>query len=247
MNSNDWKKWHERFLLDQFLMHQGLTPTHIEKGESPDFVITFDGSAVGIEITELLIQRSEGFTLQAKESILTKIVSKAREIYCEAENPHVLSHIVFSNRPIPGDKTRGEDQIAKLIAGQIETMSRQDSERSEWRSYEDEKDENPLSEWVSFISTCKVPDSRFAHWSPNSAGTVSFRTVERIQEAINAKASRLNAYTERAEEIWLLIVSDCTRLSQKFYVSPDLPFASISSPFARTFYYSVVSGEVFEL
>jgi hypothetical protein len=244
------KKQHERFLLDRFLEHQGITPTNIDPGESPDFLISLDGRAVGIEVTELFIQRCNSGTrllpedppLQAIESISTQIVSKAREIYFDANNPPVLSHIVFSTRMTPFDKRKG-NQIAKLIADQIQSMNRQDSEGCDWRSREDEK-ENPLSEWVTFISAWRVPEIRFARWSPNRAGFVSTLTPAHLQEAIDKKVPMIDDYKKRAEEIWLLIVADRTRPSQKFSVMPGFPLDSISSPFAKTFYCGYVSGEV---
>jgi hypothetical protein len=57
MESNDKKKRREKFLLDRFLEHQGMAPTRIDPGESPDFLINLDGRTVGIEVTELFIQR----------------------------------------------------------------------------------------------------------------------------------------------------------------------------------------------
>jgi len=247
---NDKKKQHERFLLDQFLGHQGITPKRVDPGESPDFLINLDGRTVGIEVTELFIQRcsSEARLLQhdslrqAIESVTTIIVDKAREIYFAANNPPVLSHILFSNGITPNINKRKGDQIAKLIADQIQRMSLQDSEGFEWTSREDEK-ESPLSEWVSFISAHRVPE-RFTRWSPNSAGLVSTLTPARIQEQIDRKGSKINAYKSHAEEIWLLIVADRSRSSQKFSVMPDFSLDSICSPFAKTFYYDLVFDEV---
>src|ERR1035437_3439845 len=251
MEFDDKKKRHEKFLLDRFLEHQGITPTRIDPGESPDFLIALDGRTVGIEVTEVFIQRCnpearllpEDPLLQAIESLTALIVDKAREIYFDANNPPVLSQILFTNRITPKDK-RKVDQIAKLIADQIQSMSRQDSEGFDWTSREDEKEENALSEWVSFISACRVPELRFARWSPNRAGLVSTLTPARLQEEIDKKASRINAYKKRAEETWLLIVADRTRSSQKFSVMPDFPLDSISNPFAKTFYYGYGSDEV---
>jgi hypothetical protein len=251
MESDDKKKQREKFLLDRFLESQGITPTLIDPGESPDFLINLDGRVVGIEVTELFIQRCksearplpEDPPLQAIETIFTRIVSKAREIYFDANNPPVLSDILFSNRITPKDK-RKVDQIAELIADQIQSMSRQDSERSDWTSREDEKEENPLSEWVSSIFTWRVPELHFARWSPNSAGIVCTLTPAHLQEEIDKKAYKINDYKKRAEELWLLIVADRTRSSQKFSVMPEFPLDSISSPFAKTFYYGYGSDEV---
>jgi len=249
MESSDRKKSHERFLLDLFLEHQGITPTGIDPGESPDFLITLDGRTVGVELTELFIRSNKmgvhpkpNPPLQAIESFTDLIVDKARELYFEANNPAVQSHILFSDQITPVDKKKG-DQIAKLIADHIQSMSRTDSEMTEWRSCADEYDK-PLSEWVSFISACRAPDLRFARWSPNRGGWVSALTPERLQEEIDKKASKIDAYKRRAEEIWLLIVADRTRSSQKFSIGADFPLDSISSPFAKTFYYDCVHGKV---
>ena len=111
MESNDKKKRREKFLLDRFLEHQGITPTRIDPGESPDFLVDIDGLTVGVEVTELFIQRCNSEArllpkdppLQAIESISTQIVSKAREIYFDASNPFILSHILFSNRTLTND------------------------------------------------------------------------------------------------------------------------------------------------
>jgi hypothetical protein len=252
MEPDDKKKRREKFLLDRFLEHQGITPTRIDPGESPDFLINLDGRTVGIEVTELFIQRrnsearllSEDPPLQAIESISTQIVSKAYEIYSDANNPPVRAQIVF-NRIIPVDKRKGY-QIAKLLADQIQSMSCRDSKGSIWRSRDDEKEENPISEWVIFISTWRVPERRFARWIPtnNSVGLVYTLTPKRLQEEIDKKASRISVYKQRAEEIWLLIVADRTRSSQKFSVMTDFPLDTISSPFAKTFYYGYASEEV---
>jgi hypothetical protein len=89
-----------------------------------------------------------------------------------------------------------------------------------------------------------VPDRRFARWTVARPGLVATLTPKHIQEVIDKKAKKINSYKKKAEEVWLLIVADRTRPSQKFSVMPDFPLSSISSPFARTFYYGYVSDEV---
>ncbi len=245
------KKQHERFLLDRFLEHEGISPASIEPLDPPDFLIDFEGRKVGIEVTELFIRsnKSEAHSqpeeeplLQVAESITNLIVSKARKIYFDADNPPVLSTIWFSDR-ITLDKKKG-DQIAQLIAHQIQTMSPQTSQAVAWRSSEDENEERSLSEWVAIIHTCRVPDLRFARWTVARPGLVATLTPKHLQEVIDKKAKKINDYKTVAEEIWLLIVADRTRPSQKFFVMPDFPLDSISSPFAKTFYYGYVSDEV---
>jgi hypothetical protein len=246
------KKQHERFLLDRFLELQEISPASIEPLDPPDFLIDIEGRKVGIEVTELFIrsnkseahpQLEEAPLLQAAESITNLIVSKARKIYFDAGNSPVLSTIWFSDR-ITLDKKKG-DQIAELIAHQIQTMSLQNSQAVAWRSSEDENEERSLSESVAIIQTYRVPELRFARWTVAGPGLVATLTPKHLQEVIDKKAKKINGYKKVAEEIWLLIVVDRTRSSQKISVMPDFPLNSISSPFAKTFYYDYVFGEVF--
>lgn len=254
MGSDEKKKRRERFLLDRFLEHQGITHTGIVPGESPDFLIDIEGRTVGIEVTELFIrsnkseanrQPTKNLLLQEIESITDRIVSRAREIYFDAENPLVLSTIVFPDT-ITLHKKKG-DQIAKLIAHQIQSMSLQNSQIGNWRSSEDENEGNLLSESVVLIHACGVPEQRFARWSVARAGLVATLACKHLQEAIDKKAKKISAYKKYAEEIWLLIVADRTRPSGKFSVTPDFPLDSISSPFTRTFYYGYAVEEVIDL
>ncbi len=171
-------------------------------------------------------------------------MSKAREIYFRAGNPPVLSTIVISDR-ITLDKKKG-DQIAELIADQIQRMSLQNSQDVKWRSIEEENNEHPLLDLVYFIHTERVPELRFAHWTVVKAGLVATLTPEYIQAEINEKAKKINAYKKRAGDIWLLIVADRTHPSQMFFVPPDFPIDSVSSPFTKTFYYGHPDNHVIE-
>ena len=76
MGAAQSKKRHERYFLDCFLNHQGITPTLIEERECPDFLLHFDGRVIGIEMTYLHIRdASENPLPQAVESVTDRIVS----------------------------------------------------------------------------------------------------------------------------------------------------------------------------
>ncbi|MGA2808863.1 MAG: hypothetical protein ABSE87_12065 [Terracidiphilus sp.] len=254
MGSDEKKKQRERFLLDRFLEHQGITPTRIVPGESPDFLIDLEGRTVGIELTELFIRsnKSEANPKPAEESLLKRIesnadriMSRAREIYFLAGNPPVLSKIVISDR-ITLDKKKG-DQIAELIAYQIQSMSLENSQAVKWRSCEEENEKHPLLDLVYFIHTERVPELRFAHWTVVKAGLVAPLTPEYLQAEIDKKAKKIDTYRKKAEEIWLLIVADPTQLSQKFSVPTEFPICSVSSPFTKTLYYGYAAEDVIDL
>jgi len=199
-------------------------------------------------------QTEERPLLQAEETITDRIVSKARKIYFDAGNPLLMSTIWFSDR-ITLDKKKG-DQIADLIAHQIQSMSRQNSQAVAWRSSEAEDEERSLSEWVDIIHTHRVPEyrdaqwkDRFAQWTVARPGLVARLTPKHLQEVIDKKAEKISDYKRFActEEIWLLIVADGTLPSRMFYVAPDFPLDSVSSRFAKTFYYGYPAEGVIDL
>jgi hypothetical protein len=199
------KKQRERFFLDRFLDDQGISPTCIQPLDPPDFLIDLEGRKVGIEVTELFIRRNKSGAhpkpeavplLQATEKFINQIVSKAWKIYFDAGNPPVMSTIWFSD-PITLDKKKG-DRIAELIAHQIQSMSLQNSRAVTWRSSEDENEEPSLSESVSFIRTDRVPELRFARWTVARPGLVAPLTPKRLQEVIDEKANKINAYKKGA-------------------------------------------------
>lgn len=188
------------------------------------------------------------------ESITNQIVPTARGIHLDACNSPVLSTVWFSSR-ITSGKMNG-DQIAKLIADRIHAMSRQDSQAVAWRSSEAENEERCLSEWVDIIHTNRVPEypfaqwkDRFAQWTVARPSLVAPLTPKHLQEVVDKKAKKINSYKKCActEEIWLLIVADGTLPSRRFYVAPDFPIDSLSSPFAKTFYYSYPAEGVIDI
>jgi hypothetical protein len=248
------KKQHERFLLDRFLELQGISPARIQELDPPDFLIDLEGREVGIEVTEIFIrsnksealpQPTKDLLLQEIESNTDRIVSKARKIYFDAGNPPVLSTIWLSNR-ITLDKKKG-DQVAGLIAHQIQSMNLKNSQGGAWRSSEDENAERSLSDSVAIIHAYGVPDPRFARWTVGRPGVVAPLTTKHLQDVIDEKAKKFNRYKEKAEEIWLLIFADHTRPSQMFFVAPDFPSDSVSSLFTKTFYCDYVAKEVIDL
>ena len=253
MGSDEKKKQRERFFLDRFLEQQGITPKSIQQPNppDPDFLIDLDGRQVGIEMTEIFIRSQESNVhaqptkeplLQAVESITDLIVSKSRKIYFEVDNPLVLSTIVFSNRAIFYENK--SDQIAKLIADEIRDMALRNSPEANWRPGIHENEAYLLSDAVASIHIRRVPESRLARWIVARAGLVAKLTAKHLQDRIDDKTKKIDSYKKNKNmEIWLLLVADRRRPSQKFLRPSDLALESLSSPFARTFYYCYAADE----
>jgi hypothetical protein len=270
MSNDILKKRRERFFLDRFLEHDGKTPTGIEKGTppGPDFLIDIEGRKIGIELTELYIWKKskappkwtkgplphqpEEPNPQAAETCTDQIVSKARTIYDDAGNPPVGVNIRFSSW-ITSDQitskqvaTIKRDDVAKLIADQVQGMCPQTGQRVIWRSVDEGSEDSPLSAAVASINASGVPEHSMSHWRIARAGFAKTRIQKYLQDAINEKAANIIEYKKAAGEIWLLIVADLTRPSQLFSVPRDFPLDSLFSPFERTIYFGYPDREVLE-
>jgi hypothetical protein len=245
MGSENKKKAREKFLLDRFIEHQGITPTSIETPEppGPDFSIEIDDCKVGIELTEIFVRspksgaRPQSSDLpQAVESRPERIVSGAREAYFQRNNPPVLVNIVFSNLDSIEKKEQIEE-VAHLIAREVEDMASETLLTADRRPNFNTNGGNLLFESVAFIHIYGVPELRFARWDFPKVGLVSRLTAKHLQDRIDAKEKKMNQYTRNGDEIWLLMVADTTRTSQKFRHPPDFSPETLSSRFSKTFYY----------
>jgi len=244
MTSDGKKRQRERFLLDRFLEKQGITPSNIDQPcpPDPDFVVDLDGHTVGIELTEIFIQHEKSkkhrqgsarTLLQQIESITDKIVAQSQEIYFKANDTPVSATILFSQNKL--DKQEGK-QIADLVASKVEDMVSERAKR--WSAATDDGSE-PLLDSISRIFIHKVPEKRFAHWKVMRPGIVANLNPKHLQERIDHKAAKLDAYHERKkfEEIWLLMIADRTHPSQMLHHGSDFPSELLSSPFDKTFYF----------
>jgi hypothetical protein len=247
VSSEEKKKLQEMFFLDQFLKLQGISPKSVDHRTppDPDFLIDLDGRKVGIELTALHIRKTKKNPLKAGESCTDKIVSEARRIYFEAGNPPVLTTVVFSTRFVP-EKCRRDD-IAKLIADQVQGMRFQPPQVVDWRPCDDENEKSLLSESIAFIHARSVPEVQMARWSVARAGLAVSLTPRHLQDVIKQKAQKFEGYKKCADEIWLLVYSDRKQPSQMLSIPSDFLLDSVSChPFAKAFYFQYADGNMIE-
>lgn len=215
----------------------------IEEREGPDFIINVDGRPIGLEITELFISHNEcGYTMQAQESISSRIVSSAQSLYESSGAPPAHVSICFG----PGQDLRrlNRDKTARALASFVQGLNLSTWQRLDWHP---EESEESLPYEISFIHALGVPSFDMAHWSVARAGWVAPLQVSPLQARINEKAKRLPTYTEFIAENWLVVVADATKPSQLIRVKEDFDPRSVNSPFARSFFYSYPDDVVVEL
>src|SRR5262245_24833838 len=115
------KKARERFLLERFLSEASLTAEIIEEREAPDFLIAFEGRKIGIEITELYIDRIPGQPLlQVQESVSDRILAQARSLYDSTPGLPLYVRVLFNSAYDFSSLQRS--RIAEDLAQLVRTM-----------------------------------------------------------------------------------------------------------------------------
>ena len=227
------QKQHERFLLEQFLSVAQLPAHIVGEREAPDFLVLFENRRIGVEVTEIFISHeSSHSTLQVQESISSRIVRRARELYRASKAPPAYVTVCFG----PGQDLRRlhMSETAAALARYVQSLKLTEGQRVDWRP---EDDDDRLPDEISFVHALGSPSQSVGHWSVTRAGWVAPITAEALTARINEKAKRLADYQVVVPENWLIIVADATKPSQLFEVRFDLESAAIASPFSRTFFY----------
>lgn len=238
------RKQHERFFLEHFLRVARVAAEVVDDSkEAPDILIRVDMDLVGVELSELFVERGapEG-PLQAQETIARRILRKAQDLYRAAGGTH--AHVLVHFSPSSDLRRLSRDETAAQLAAFVKSQALRPEELRRWIPGHAS---GALPAAITCINMLGVPEAGMAHWSAPGGAWVAPLTAEILQARVDEKASLLPKYRERVERNWLLLVSDGGRPSQ-FFDPPTAAVASlVSSPFTRTFYFGRFAEVVVEL
>jgi hypothetical protein len=240
-NTKELQKHRERFLLDSFLQTLNLPIDVTKEREAPDFLLSYQGQVVGIEVTELFVPPSGSTTLQAHESLTNRIVQRAKAEYQQRGCPPI--HVSIGFVPRSDLRNANRDRLSKAIVDFLAIRPLDQGERLDWRP----DDPVQLPDEIAFVHALGVPDNEFAHWVIPRAGWVHPLTDALLQASIDRKAPRIETYRSATAESWLLIVADRTNPSQLFDNGGQLDGCTLRSPFDRTYYFGYPEKAVLRL
>lgn len=238
------KKQRELGLLTTFARVANLDIKVIEfEREAPDFVISFEGRRIGLEVTELFID-GDGRSLQpqARSSIGSRIAMRARSRYEQLGGKplHVSIGLTLGNEL----RSVNRDQLAESLAEFLLALDPPLDQYVSWqRSYQDD----PLPAEVHYLHILAVPSWSMAHWYVPESGWVAPLEEGLLQAVVDEKAAKLSDYQRAAAEIWLLIAVKGWSASQLFEIRSNLRPERVTSPFSRTYYLSAFDGQVLRL
>ncbi|QUN44453.1 hypothetical protein KEH56_35300 [Burkholderia cenocepacia] len=195
------KKRRERNFFDLAQQFTACWPTgHIDDGgEQPDIVVSTEGGAYGVEVTELVRDDRKAF-----EDTRRLVCEKARTLWLAEGGLAALDvKVIFQAKAVLNK--RAQDAAALELVTIVKAHSPDLGESLASHLQCGVSFESALfqSVWLRYS-----PSIAYARWQPVGAWWVPLITVADIQAVIDKKQDKLEAYRKRAQDVWLLVVLD---------------------------------------
>jgi CRISPR/Cas system-associated exonuclease Cas4 (RecB family) len=178
----------------------------IINSESPDFILQHNNSKIGIEVTRIFkSEKIDGMSTHALESERNSVVTIAMNKYAELEKfPEIDVAVFFGTYP-KITKSQRYELAKKLKNIVVNNLPETDNTIRINNDFEN------LDIYPECISQIRISNFSFItknHWQVPVAGIVQKKFIKELQEILNNKNSKIEAYKENCDECWLLVVAD---------------------------------------
>lgn len=239
------KKRHERSALDRFLeLLKTPVPESIEPDEEPDFVLTFGGRRVGIEMTDLYWSATRaGRPRQEQESLRRRVVEAAERLYADRNLPPVHVSVHFNDQYVL-NKTAIQLLAAQIVtwaAARVPRIGESFEEQYDWvnRDY--------FPEHLHSLRIYRHAPLAEARFSAPDADYAPQLDAANVEHRLQSKNSRHRQYLRKCDEAWLVIGFNTDRLSTTFQISQVITDTVYETPFSRVFLLQLIAPHLFEL
>jgi len=232
------KKAREEFWLNQLQAAADLKfeiDDQRELQERPDFLIRYQGRIVGVEITELQIDRdrgpSKGSALQKEFSLERSVVWRAQELYFAIKSRPINAMVYFRTGPGQSLQSVNRQDLAKAIVESLRQVYLDPFAQCRLDPYSNP----PIPPPVGFIYVRGLPSEITPRWQLAAPGwSKEFRSSD-VESLLAEKNALIDQYRETVAENWLLIAAD-GRNPPGMFRAPEQNHADLpSSEFDRTF------------
>lgn len=242
------KKEMERHQLDSFKRSWPDFPDcKIEEREEPDFLLRCKERTIGIELTELYWEApAVGMPMQARETLLQRIVDRACRMYQAKGLPavHVSVHFNHWFSPSKSDVYR----LADVIEAWAEKMLPVPPVRgARFEESYDHENRDYFPEEILSLSLQVWPEGYETSFSSPSAHFIPELEEKDICRTLQLKESKVVRYREACDETWLLINSDFGPLSTFFERNDEVFRSAFLSSFDRVFFMAHAGASPIEL
>jgi len=179
--------------------------------ETPDFLIRHQGRIVGVEVTELQIDRDRSpskkdSALMREYSSQRRIVSRAQKLYFEKKVQPINALVCFRTGPGQSLKSVDHRGLAQSIAKSLYQIV---LDPFDWCKLDPDSDPS-VPPQVAFISACGLPSEITPRWQVIAPGWSKEFQPSDVESLLNQKNALISKYRETVTETWLLIVADGT-------------------------------------
>lgn len=215
----------------------------VKHEDGPDFRVYTQSGVLGVEHTELYHEpREDGTRLQARETYIWQTVNRARRIYQSRSNVPVNVRLRFSNVEIgKNDVSRLSDELAAIVERNIPVERWNKTLRQKWN------ERSSLPREFSTLAIHRFDEIEQIIWMPALGGSQPDIPIDIVQERINAKEKKLDAYSECCDELWLLIVAEGFMPSSWFDFAGDAIEHTYFSEFDRTYIFDFQNQHAIQL
>jgi hypothetical protein len=227
----------EKVTFEIFREQYGLKGDFVHD-DSPDFLVTCDGSVLGIEITGIYCtDKINGKTLREHEVIKERIVYRACERAKEVGLPPLHVGVIFTGNIQNKRETYLTNFLFEIVKNIYPESGRHISL--------DFESGIPDDFWAILISN--IPSSKKHVWNSTEAGCVETSFSEQIQQIIDSKAKKISQYLTKCEKCWLIIAALGVSGSNFYEIDEDMEKVCYNSPFEKVFFMEAFNKSLKEL
>jgi hypothetical protein len=230
----------ENIHFQAFIKELGLNiPDGYVSAESPDFLFELAGNTIGVEHTQIFLDGSKDLKLKAIESIGDDIASRV-QIKGSFLKVNFQATLLFNLQNSMKESER--EDIACYIFDEIdkELLGKQPISLE---SYEIRPKHRAIVS-IRFVATTQDLTTRV---TVARAGWVKQTIDEEVIGSIAKKNLKASSYTDKCDEVWLLIVADGHGPSSLFDEQPKVVKINYKSNFRKIYYLNFFSRKVTEV
>jgi hypothetical protein len=229
------KKELERLCIERFL--EVLTVQYLGKlvdHENPDFLLVGKDGTVGIELTRLYREATQGDSpLKEQEVLREQTMKRAKDIYDARHLPpiHVSVHFNHSCRLKKNELADMAATIADLGERNIPLEGGSQTEEYNWmnRAY--------FPDTIDCVMVFRSKALTKSTWSAPSVGFLPELNPTQVALKIADKEQRLTDYLRACDRAWLVLMSNGDMLASVVDLGDEAKEASYPTRFSRVFWF----------
>lgn len=235
----------ERFFLEKFLgLRPDLKLANLRDSEAPDFLATFEGREIGVELVQFVFPQRGGISPQAIDNYRRQLMAALKREHVARGIPAVtVSLHLDTHEPL---MTRaGRDALVRLLLDFVAERIPSEGPHVEYEW--DDLPEQITESGVSRLSILRHASLTDAFWTVPHASHLPESTGTLVQAVIDRKSANRSAYQTKAPEHWLVIISGSQGLHSILDFDRDVLTTDYAAAFERVFLFRTFGPSVHEL